>query len=92
MAFRGPPSRPKTYLRVDQFKGLRPLRAWFNHDPVRWHEFLRSYRDELDHNPAPLAELRQLMQEGQVTLLYAAHDEEHNNAVALLSFLEGKGV
>jgi uncharacterized protein YeaO (DUF488 family) len=59
------------------------LRRWFNHDPERWSEFRRRYRAELSKNRAPVSELRKLACGKRVTLLYAARDEERNNAVVL---------
>ncbi|AVR90023.1 DUF488 domain-containing protein [Thauera aromatica] len=67
------------------------LRQWFGHDPTRWDEFRRRYAAELDGDgPAPaLAQLRELRARHPVlTLLYAARDPEHNNAVALRAWLE----
>ncbi|MER8500172.1 DUF488 domain-containing protein [Mesorhizobium sp. M0204] len=66
------------------------LRKWFGHEPARWAEFQRRYSDELDRHGEAVAELRALLREGKVTLLYGAHDEAHNNAVALASYLRGK--
>ncbi|HEX3666114.1 MAG TPA: DUF488 domain-containing protein [Rhizomicrobium sp.] len=63
------------------------LRKWFGHDPERWKEFVRRYRAELAHNETAMRRLRELAGEGHVTLLYAAHDGEHNNAVALAAYL-----
>ncbi|WP_347267444.1 DUF488 domain-containing protein [Paracoccus sp. (in: a-proteobacteria)] len=65
------------------------LRHWFGHEPAKWDEFQRRYRAELDANPGPVAELRALAQAGRLTLLYAAHDSAHNNAVALRDYLGG---
>ena len=65
------------------------LRRWFAHDPARWAEFKRRYSAELEA-PAALgtvARLRSLAAEGDITLLYAATDELHNNAVALREYL-----
>ena len=62
------------------------LRRWFGHDPVKWPEFQRRYRAELEASPA-LAELKELSRKGRVTLVYAAKDEHHNNAVALRSII-----
>jgi hypothetical protein len=59
------------------------LRHWFGHEPTRWEEFAARYRAELSANPAPLAELVHLCRAGPVTLLFAAHDAERNNAVVL---------
>ena len=64
------------------------LRYWFDHDPAKWEAFRDRYRDELDANPAPVRELRQLTKAGPVTLIYAARDASHNNAVALRDYLD----
>lgn len=58
------------------------LRKWFGHDPAKWGEFQKRYRAELKGSPA-LAELKQLASRSPTTLVYAAADEEHNNAVLL---------
>ena len=61
------------------------LRKWFNHDPSRWPEFTARYGDELRKPPASDAvdELVRCAREGPLTLVYAASDEAHNDAVAL---------
>jgi uncharacterized protein YeaO (DUF488 family) len=74
-------------------KDLSPsaeLRKWFGHDPRRWPEFRRRYRAELRAHPEQLDELRALARLGPVTLVYAARDEEHNDAVALREMLLGR--
>ena len=63
------------------------LRRWFGHEPGRWMEFSLRYRAELEANTAPLADLLRLCRAGPVTLLFAAHDTEHNNAVVLRDVL-----
>jgi uncharacterized protein YeaO (DUF488 family) len=59
-------------------------------DPAKWDEFVKAYGRELKQEPAQtaLAELRKLPRSRPVTLLYAARDETHNNAVALKRWLE----
>ncbi len=64
------------------------LRKWYGHDPAKWTEFRRRYRAELAENPEPVAELKALMAEGPVTLLFAAHDEAHSHAVVLQEFVQ----
>ena len=66
------------------------LRKWFGHDPARWEEFQRRYRDELaaPERQAALQELLDLVRAGPVTLLYGARNEEHNQAVALKAVVE----
>ena len=63
------------------------LRKWFGHDPARWSEFRTRYRAELAANDAAVTQLHELAAAGPVTLLYSAHDEQHNQAVVLLDFL-----
>ena len=64
------------------------LRRWFEHDPLKWSEFQKRYRAELDDNPNTWEPILEAMERGDVTLLYSAHDIEHNNALVLKSFLE----
>ena len=66
------------------------LRHWFNHDPGKWKDFERRYRAELTASPAAWRPLLQAAEQGDITLLYSAHDTEHNNAVALKAYLEEK--
>ena len=63
------------------------LRRWFGHQPSRWEEFRRRYAAELSRNTALLDELRTLAQKGRLTLVYAARDEVHNEAVMLREVL-----
>jgi uncharacterized protein YeaO (DUF488 family) len=69
------------------------LRRFFAHDSSRWEEFRKRYRQELSRpEVAPLLEeLRRKAHRGTVTLLYAARDEERNNALVLKEFLEEEG-
>ncbi len=64
------------------------LRKWFGHRPERWEEFQRRYRRELDANPAAWKPL--LGQRGTLTLLFSAHDTEHNAAVVLRDYLKAR--
>jgi uncharacterized protein YeaO (DUF488 family) len=63
------------------------LRKWFKHDPVRWAEFRRRYHAELKEKSALLATIKARAKTRPVTLLYSAKDEQHNQAIALRSFL-----
>ena len=63
------------------------LRKWFGHDLERWREFRTRYRAELTKNSEAVAKLRALAKREHVTLLYAAKDEEHNQAVVLAEYL-----
>ncbi len=64
------------------------LRKWFQHDPAKWKEFQRRYFTELDSRSEVLAPILKAAQHGRVTLIFSSHDAEHNNAVALKSYLE----
>ena len=65
------------------------LRKWFNHDPARWAEFQTRYVDEVQQHPELLQQLHDLALKGRITLVYAAHDTAHNDAVVLRSLLLG---
>jgi uncharacterized protein YeaO (DUF488 family) len=63
------------------------LRRWFAHDPARFDEFRARYRSELAAERDRLLELARRAREGPVTILFAARDQEHNNAVVLAELL-----
>lgn len=67
----------------------RDLRVWFGHDPAKFAEFRRRYEAELAEEPgrAAFAELREMARAQHVTLVFAAHDTEHCNAVVLRELL-----
>lgn len=85
----------KSDLRIEGWlKDLAPstgLRRWFHHEPAKWAEFKRRYFRELDRQPDTLQRLRQLRRTGTVTLVFAAKDTDHNNAVALKEYLGRRG-
>ncbi len=63
------------------------LRQWFGHDPDKWREFKTRYFAELRQHPDAVASLLAAARRGTITLIYSAHDEEHNAAVALREYL-----
>jgi uncharacterized protein YeaO (DUF488 family) len=68
------------------------LRKWFGHDPKRWPEFEKRYREELRYKSDLVAQIEGLEREhGTVTLIYSARDEEHNQAVVLRDLLASRG-
>ena len=87
-----PRGMKKEALKLDVWrKDVAPsdaLRRWFQHDPARWDEFQRRYMAELDAHPAAWQPILDAADHGTVTLLFSAHDLEHNNAVALKNYLE----
>ncbi len=66
------------------------LRKWFDHDTARWDEFRERYSGELRTHPELLDQLRTLARKGTLTLVYAAHDERHNDAVVLRAAILGR--
>jgi len=82
----------KTDLRIDGWlKDVAPsdaLRRWFAHDPKKWLEFRRRYFTELDSHPEAWERIQSAERHGRVTLVYSAHDTEHNNAAALKEYLQ----
>ena len=63
------------------------LRQWFGHEPGRFDEFRRRYIEELRDKRSRLAALRRQARDGTLTLVYSAHDTEHNDAVVLAEVL-----
>ncbi len=73
------------------YKEISPsneLRQWFNHDPEKWLEFQKKYKEELKLKKEIVNELKEIIKKKKkVTLLYSATDMKHNNAVALKKIL-----
>jgi len=69
------------------------LRKWFSHDPEKYPEFKSKYLDEINNNPYTaefLQNLKDALQKQDVLILYSAKDEEHNDAVVLMEYLNSK--
>lgn len=64
------------------------LRKWFGHDPERWDEFKKRFFVELDQKRELVDQIITKARDRDVILLFAAKDEEHNNAVALKEYIE----
>ena len=65
------------------------LRRWFSHDPAKWNMFRKKYRDELQEKKALIEKINELAREKKsLTLVFAAKDVEHNNAVVLEELLQ----
>jgi uncharacterized protein YeaO (DUF488 family) len=81
----------KQQAKLDEWaKELAPssqLREWFGHEPGRFPEFRRRYMDELRAHAPRLKELRRRAKMSTLTLVYSAHDSEHNDAVVLAEIL-----
>lgn len=63
------------------------LRKWFSHSPEKWPDFHKRDSAELNANPETWAAILEAALHGDVTLLYAASDSDHNNAVVLREHL-----
>ena len=89
-----PRGRTKEHLRLDAWaRDLGPstqLRRWFGHDPARWSEFQVRYRAELADlsRSRALDKLAERARHGRVTLVFGAHDAEHNQARVIAEELE----
>jgi uncharacterized protein YeaO (DUF488 family) len=64
------------------------LRKWFGHDPKKWVSFQKKYKTELKKNKGPVSELKKIVKDSKtITILYAAKDEEHNEALVIKDFI-----
>lgn len=82
----------KSNAHIDKWmKDIAPsadLRKWFNHEPEKWQAFIQKYTDELKSNVAIPDLLKEIRENKNVTFLYSAHDEEHNQAIVLQQFIK----
>jgi uncharacterized protein YeaO (DUF488 family) len=81
----------KQHAHLDEWaRELAPsdeLRKWFDHVPERFDEFRARYRDELAAHREQVEELRRRARKGPLTIVYAARDTDHNNAVVLAELI-----
>ncbi|MCL5669851.1 MAG: DUF488 family protein [Acidobacteria bacterium] len=73
-------------------KGIAPskaLRAWYGHEPAKWPEFRKRYREELGKPPCKEAidRLILLARQGNLTLVFGARDAEHSNAAVIAEMI-----
>jgi uncharacterized protein YeaO (DUF488 family) len=86
----------KERARVDEWrKDLAPsdaLRKWFGHDLEKWEEFRRRYRAELREvgKWSDLMVIAERAEAENVTLVFSAKDETHNQAVALKEMIRSR--
>lgn len=66
------------------------LRKEFSHEKKNWKNFIFRFKKELSSPTAQdkLKELAKKARKRNVTLIFAAKDEEHNNAVVLKDMIE----
>ncbi|HEU6452680.1 MAG TPA: DUF488 family protein [Gemmatimonadaceae bacterium] len=65
------------------------LRKWYEHDPEKWPEFQKRFKEELSSPEAKAAldDLVRRAKRGRVTLLYSSHAGDISNAAVLESLL-----
>ncbi|HZX71327.1 MAG TPA: DUF488 family protein, partial [Rhodanobacter sp.] len=87
-----PRGMKKDAVPLDQWaKELAPstaLRKWFGHEPARWDGFRHRYAAQLDELAEYWQPLAERSARHQVSLIYSAHDEEHNGAIVLRDYLQ----
>jgi len=76
------------YLWLKEIAPSPQLRQWYSHDTEKWDEFRKRYWAELHQASAAVSQLRKIHKLGNLTLVYAARDEEHNSAIVLKAYLE----
>jgi uncharacterized protein YeaO (DUF488 family) len=82
----------KEEARIDEWlRDLAPsneLRKWFGHDPSKWNQFKERYWKELNKNQDAILKLAKECREKKVTFVFAAKEQQYNNAVALKEYIE----
>ena len=85
----------KADARIDLWlKDIAPspeLRTWYAHDPAKWPEFQQRYRKELRSNPQAVQRLREMLEKGTVTFVFAARDKARNIALVWKEYMESGG-
>lgn len=74
-------------------KGTAPspaLRKWYGHDPEKWPEFRRRYREELGQQPRAevVEQLVRLAEHGNLTLVFGSRDAKHSNAAVVAEMID----
>jgi uncharacterized protein YeaO (DUF488 family) len=77
-------NKAKVNLWLKEIAPSDKLRKWFSHDPKKWEEFKKKYKNELKNKKMLIEKIKRIEKEkGTVTLLFSAKDKEHNNAIVL---------
>ncbi|MFZ5938585.1 DUF488 domain-containing protein [Pseudomonas sp. HS6-2] len=88
-----PRNKRKDQLHGEWLREVAPstdLRKAFNQGEVDFAGFTQRYQQELAAHPEHWYPLLDLAAKGNLTLLYAGKDTEHNNAQVLATWLEGE--
>jgi len=82
----------KEKARIDEWvKEIAPsneLRKWYSHDPEKWAEFKKRYKQEIAGETERLKKIKAEARKQTVTLLFSSKELERNNAVALKEMLD----
>lgn len=84
----------KDHAHLDEWlKNVAPsneLRQWYGHDPDKYAEFARRYRDELkdDSRAEAFDQLKELADKGTLTLLTASKRDDISQAAVLKKSLD----
>ncbi|MDE1845088.1 MAG: DUF488 domain-containing protein [Thaumarchaeota archaeon] len=82
-------NKAKIDLWLKQVSPSDELRKWFSHDSEKWDEFKKRYHLELKSEKTSLQKIKQIEKENKIiTLVYAAKDNKHNNAIVLVNELK----
>lgn len=81
-------SEAKIDLWLKEIAPSNELRKWFDHDPSKWGQFRTKYSKELKNKDEELNIITQRLKKSTVTLLFGAKDKEHNQAIALLEYIQ----
>ena len=85
-------NKAKIDLWLKQVSPSNELRKWFSHDLEKWNEFKERYHSEIKSEKTSLQKIKQIENENKIiTLVYAAKDDKHNNAIFLLDELKKLG-
>jgi uncharacterized protein YeaO (DUF488 family) len=66
----------------------KELIKWFGHDPEKWAGFEKRYKRELRGKGDLIQKLRTFSRKDNLTLIYSAKDELHNQAIVIKNVLE----
>ena len=81
-------AKAKLDLWLKEIAPSTELRKWFGHDAKNWRSFRARYKRELKNHAEQIELIKSKADAGTVTLLYAARDQKHNEAVVLKEVLE----
>ncbi|PIC87822.1 hypothetical protein CSV72_01330 [Sporosarcina sp. P20a] len=75
----------------------KEIRKWFDHDPDKFEDFKKKYKEELKDNEEQQEELEKLKDwtkkhKKNITLVFGAKDEMNNQAVVLKEILDHQQV